>query len=126
MLERIDLQVRMDRPAADLLLATDPVNQETSEQVAGRIRQARQVAVERQGCLNARLHKQLIKIVRPEASTLDLLRSASDRLSLSPRLTTRLVKVARSIADLGGCKTISPTHLAEAFSLRLSAKESLS
>ena len=119
MLERIDLQVCMDRPEARLLLDSDSGDQPSSAQVCRRIGEARERAQARQGCLNAQLQSRLIQVVRPESETLALLRSSSDRLALSPRLTTRLLKVARSVADLAATEQVQPCHLAEAFALRL-------
>lgn len=118
MLDRIDLQVRMDRPSAELLLSSRSELGATSAEVRQRITDARAMAMTRQGCANAQLQDGLLSHVRALPKTLDVLRRSSDRLGLSPRLTTRLLKVARSIADLALSEVITPRHLAEACSLR--------
>ena len=47
-----------------------------------------------------------------------LLKKAFDKMGLTARATTRILKVARTIADLDGCADISPAHLAEAIQYR--------
>ena len=47
-----------------------------------------------------------------------LLRKAAENMGLSARAVHRLLKVARTAADLDGCETVAPRHLAEAVSLR--------
>ena len=118
MLDRIDLQVRMDRPKADEVLSDlkDPCD--CTEAVRERIGRARAIAVERQGCINGELNSAVVTTVRATTGTLSLLRRSSDQLSLSPRAITRVLKVARSIADLAGCMELQPVHLAEALDLR--------
>lgn len=120
MLDRIDLQVRMDRPAAGLVLETTD-NGPSSSDMRGLISTARQRAIKRQGCPNAQLGSDLLRHVKAEPAALRLLQLSSDSLGLSPRVTTRLLKVARSIADLEASQILNKEHLAEAFSLRLNA-----
>ena len=126
MLDRIDLQVRMDRPMADAVLSDRPDPLDSTEAVRDRIGRARTMAVERQGCINGELRDAIVPTVRATVTTLGLLRRSSDQLRLSPRVMTRLLKVARSIADLSGCKDIEPKHLAEAFELRTLERGSVS
>jgi magnesium chelatase family protein len=54
----------------------------------------------------------------PDEEGLALLRTAMDKLSLSARAYSRILKVARTIADLGSSETVRPEHLAEAISYR--------
>jgi magnesium chelatase family protein len=61
---------------------------------------------------------------QPDAEGLALLRSAMTRLNLSARAYDRILKVARTIADLDGNATISSRHLAEAISYRNLDRES--
>ena len=68
---------------------------------------------------NAQMSERLIhQYAEPSAEGLDLLRMAMDRLSLSARAYNRILKVARTIADLDGSKDIQVNHLAEAISYR--------
>ena len=118
LLDRIDLQVRMDRPSADEILSRPNPSADATPVVRARIARARATAVARQGCVNGELGSDVVARVRATSRTLDLLKRSSDRLKLSPRLMTRLLKVARSIADLAGQSDVQPEHLAEAFELR--------
>ena len=55
---------------------------------------------------------------RPDGSGLELIREASERLGLSARGFHRLLKLARTIADLDGMDVVSGVHMAEALSYR--------
>ncbi len=118
MLDRIDLQVRMDRPSANDVLSDSNDPFDRTEAVRARISKARAFAVARQGCINGELSSAVVATVRATRGTLNLLRRSSDQLGLSPRVITRVLKVARSIADLAACADLQPEHLAEAFDLR--------
>lgn len=58
------------------------------------------------------------RYAEPDAESLELLRMAMERLSLSARAYTRILKVARTIADLAGSDQVSSEHLAEAIGYR--------
>ena len=62
--------------------------------------------------------KQLQEFCQPDRQGRELLRQATDRLGLSARSYTRLLKVARTIADLAESEQISSIHLAEAIQYR--------
>jgi len=121
LLDRIDLQVEVPRlphkALADTRLA------EASEMVRGRVEQARQVQQERFAgspvhC-NARMGpRQLQKFCWTDKAGQELLQQVTDRLGLSARSYTRLLKVGRTIADLAGSVEIGPVHLAEAIQYR--------
>jgi magnesium chelatase family protein len=68
---------------------------------------------------NAQMNSQLLATyAHPDEKGLQLLRTAMDRLNLSARAYDRILKVARTIADLEGCEQILPNHLAEAIGYR--------
>jgi magnesium chelatase family protein len=117
LLDRIDLQVEvLAAPAAALLALPDG---ESSAAVAARVALARQHQADRQGEPNAMLEAGRIdEYCRLDETAALFLRSAAERLDWSGRRLHRCLKVARSIADLAGSKTITTAHLAEALQLQ--------
>ncbi len=68
---------------------------------------------------NAQMNSKLLAMyAQPDAKGLALLKNAMERLNLSARAYDRILKVARTIADLEGAEQILPNHLAEAISYR--------
>ncbi|MGE0114898.1 MAG: YifB family Mg chelatase-like AAA ATPase [Steroidobacteraceae bacterium] len=118
LLDRLDMHVEVPQITAQLL-QQPPEPMETSEQVALRVLQARRVQWQRQGKCNARLSAaEVERCCLPEAAAQNLLSRAMQKFSLSARAYHRILKVARSIADLEGVERISPTHVSEAIALR--------
>lgn len=120
LLDRIDMHVEV--PAVSL----DELRSEATEstcQVAWRVRQARDIQRRRFGpegvSINAALTSDGIErycVLAPEARR--LVDSAFDRLKLSARALTRILKLARTIADLEGAEQIEAAHAAEAVQYR--------
>lgn len=131
LLDRID--IRIDVPAVPALDLLKPGAAEASGTVAARVTRARQIqkarfeeAGDRMSTCNARASTSLIeKIAEPDAAGLQLLRDAADKLKFSARGYHRVLKVARTLADLDGDQTVGRLHLAEAISYRM-AGESVS
>ncbi len=124
LLDRIDMHVEVPAvTAADLML---PPASEGSAAVAARVAAARTLQVERFLALgradircNAQAPAALIEeAARPDGAGQKLVRDASDRLQLSARGFHRVLKLARTVADLDGAATVSSRHLAEALSYR--------
>jgi magnesium chelatase family protein len=117
LLDRIDLM--LDVPAvaeADLSARGDG---ESSATVRARVTAARTVQIERQGKPNALLGPDEIDLhARPDEAGAQLLKQAMARLALTARAYHRILKVARSIADLAGMKQINSAHVAEAIHYR--------
>ena len=117
MLDRIDLTVEVE-PASVAELARAPAG-ESSVVVAARVLQARQAQRQTLGTegafSNAEADPRSIQLA-PEAHR--LIEQAIDRLRLSPRGYTRVLRVARSIADLAGADTVGRVHAAEALAFR--------
>lgn len=112
--DRIDLWVRMPRLRATALLrGAEP---EGSRPVAARIGAARaRQAARQRGLLNARITgRSLRQVSRLSATTQRRLVSLADAELLSGRGTERLLRVARTIADIEGDETVGATHLEEA------------
>jgi len=117
LLDRIDLHLTVAREAT--ALNAPPQTGQSSAVLAAQVAQARQLQLARQGCANAfldlaglRSHCQL----GTEDQT--WLERACERLALSLRAAHRLLKVARTLADLEQAERISRQHLAEALQYR--------
>jgi len=118
LLDRVDLHVEMLRPSTEVLRDSDP-DGEDSTIVAGRIEAAWRRQIDRSGAPNARLDGQDGAVAcKIDAACWSLLESAADRFNLSARAHQRIVRVARTIADLASATKIAPPHVAEALSLR--------
>lgn len=118
LLDRIDLHVEVGRPPVHLFHQSDETA-ETSAVVRDRVIAARYRQQDRAGVCNARLKGEAIS----EHCRLDrvgrrLLDDAAGKFALSVRAYQRMLRVARSIADLEGHDGIAPTHVGEALSLR--------
>ena len=118
LLDRLDLHVEVLRVPMDVLRA-DNSNIEPSAKVAKRVARLRELQVTRQGCANARLRSRDIEqLCRPTSSARKLLDRAANQLGFSARAYHRVLKVARTIADLGDTAAIDSAHIGEALSLR--------
>ncbi len=118
LLDRLDLQVEVPRVAAQRLRGPS-VEGDSSEVIAARVRCARERQSRRQGVCNVRLSNALTEQhCAPDSEGADLLERALQRFGLSARAYHRLLKVARTIADLSQAEKIAPSHIAEAISLR--------
>ena len=118
LLDRIDMQIFVPRVERGQLGAT-AVSGEDSATVRERVIAAHQRQLQRQGMPNARLSpKQIDRHCQPEPAARLLLDQAMSRLSLSARAYHRLLKLARTIADLAGIETIGLAQIAEAVRYR--------
>ncbi|SEI49456.1 magnesium chelatase family protein [Allopseudospirillum japonicum] len=118
LLDRIDLHIEVPAlPAQALRPQAQPP--ESSAQVSARVQAAYQRQLRRQGCANAALGIQALSTHAPLTPALmDLLESAMQRLGLSARAYHRLIKLARTLADLEASDTIERKHLLEALGYR--------
>ncbi|MBB3048836.1 magnesium chelatase family protein [Litorivivens lipolytica] len=117
LLDRIDLFVHVPRlPPGSLQNTTQ---EESSELIASRVSAARERQFQRAGCCNAQLDASGLREFCPlDSNSRDLLGKAEARLGLSPRAQHRIIKVARTLADLEGAASISLKHLSEALTYR--------
>lgn len=120
LLDRIDLHVEVAAlPEHELVAAPSG---EASASVRARVLAARARQIRRQGKINAALEGSAIdRYCRPDAAGEALLRQAIARLGLSARAYHRILKVARSIADLAEAKAVAAAHVAEAIQYRRAA-----
>lgn len=128
LLDRIDLRIEVPAVSAADLLA--PGRAEKSEAVRARVAAARGLQAARYAALglssattNAHCSAGLIETVAaPDQAGAALLRDASEKLNLSARAYHRVLKVARTLADLDGAETVARIHLAEAISYRMAGE----
>jgi magnesium chelatase family protein len=117
LLDRIDIQVEVPAVAPEVLAAQP--DGEPSETVALRACAARDRQLARQGCSNALLDSNGIDAhLMAEPAAMTLLHAAASRLGWSARGQHRLLRVARTIADLAGAERTQATHVAEAIQYR--------
>ena len=118
LLDRIDLHVEVRRVALEEISA-NASRPEGSDVVARRIAAARKLQRSRQAMSNARLaSEQLDEFCQAESDALDLLGRAMRQLGLSARGYHRVLRVARTIADLAASPAVARSHVAEAITLR--------
>lgn len=111
-LDRIDIKIDVPRIGFEKLTAEE--RGEDSETIRKRIEKAREAQEER-GVVNSEMKiPQIKEYCKIDIISQDLLRNAMQRLNLSPRSYHKVLKVARTIADLEGKEQISRDHLAEA------------
>lgn len=117
LLDRIDLLITV--PPLDPAELADRSGGETSAAVRERVLRARSIQLERQGKANAMLTPAEIDVLcRPDPEGEKLLKRAMAGLSLSARGYHRILKVARTIADLDGAERPGGLHIAEAVHYR--------
>ena len=117
LLDRIDIQIEVPSvPPEDLTRTT---NGDSSNVIRGRVEKARARMVARQEKENARLTtREIDSYCVPDEKGATLLKHAISKLGLSARGYHRILKVARTIADLAGVERISDIHVAEAIQYR--------
>jgi magnesium chelatase family protein len=129
LMDRIDLRIEVPAvTAADLLL---PPPAEGSAEIAARVAAARAIQLSRYAALglgairtNAEAPAAVLdEVARPDAQGLALLREAADAMRLSARGYHRVLRVARTLADLDGAAGVARRHLAEALSYRALADD---
>ncbi|NJD33105.1 MAG: YifB family Mg chelatase-like AAA ATPase [Gammaproteobacteria bacterium] len=117
LLDRIDLHVEVPRVPPEALTATEPA--EPSAAVARRVATARALQARRQGRSNSRVEgTDVLATCAADDAAMALLDRAMRRLALSARAYHRVLRVARSIADLAESERVRASHVAEAITLR--------
>lgn len=119
LLDRIDIHVEVPRVPQEVLSAPSLKNEPSSEQIREQVEAVQARQIERQGVLNSKLSvKQIDEVCALDNSSQQLIDRAMTQLGLSARGYHRILKLARSIADLSASKEIGQMHLAQAIQLR--------
>ncbi len=122
LLDRIDMRIELAALNPDELTALP--DGEVTRYAALRVGLARSLALERQGKPNDELvSSEIERVCRPEGAVKQLLHAASSRLGWSARAYHRVLKVARTIADLDASGVIESKHVAEAIQYRRSLRD---
>ncbi len=122
LLDRIDLQVEV--PRLDPALLRGEQQETPSREVRRRVQDCRRKQLDRSGKANARLtSREIQQFCRPADDAARLLDQAVERLNLSPRSYHRVLKVARTIADLESANELQATHIGEAIGYRILDRE---
>ena len=122
LLDRIDIQIQINAPGQEELLKQS--DGESSAAIAARVARAFDLQIKRQGKPNHLLTvSEIDMFCVPEKTGEQLLKSAMSRFMWSARAYHRVLKIARTIADLAGTAMILPEHIAEAIQYRRALKE---
>ncbi len=121
LLDRIDLQVEVDNVKYEELVSDS--KEETSEEIRQRVNRTRLIQIERfkdDGitCNAAMGEKQIKKYCKLSKECEEILKNAYDNLKLSARARSRIIKVARTVADMALSENIMPEHILEAIGYR--------
>jgi magnesium chelatase family protein len=119
LIDRIDIHVELRALPVEHLIGDAPAEKDNSATVAPRVAAARQLQMQRQGKFNARLTP--LEVTRHcglQRESRVLLGTAISRLGLSARACHRVLKLARTCADLAGEINIRSSDIAEAVQLR--------
>jgi len=121
LLDRIDIQIEV--PAVKYKELSQQATSEDSARIRTRVNRAREVQLRRFAgrtlfCNAQMSSRDIRKFCQPDAAGEKLLENAMTRLGLSARAYTRILKVARTIADLADEEKVSGSHIAEAVQYR--------
>lgn len=119
LMDRIDIHIEVPRLKPDELLDTKPA--ESSEAIRDRVIRARDIQSARFGSakVNAKMTPREIREMIPLNEECDqFMRQVAHRMNISGRVFDRILRVARTIADLGGVAEVTKPHLAEAVQYR--------
>lgn len=122
LLDRIDLTVHVSRVSNDSLLASNSMSKNQHFLAKKMIQNAintQNNRYSRSDKYNSNLtNKEINRFAKLDAESANLLKQASDKLNLSPRAYFKIIRVARTIADLDSSESIASSHIAEALQYR--------
>ena len=119
LLDRIDIHVEVPSIPQGVLRNSQGETGESSKQVRARVEASRAVQLQRSGKSNAQLNnREVEQVCKLNDADYQLLEQAIDKFGLSARAYHRILKVARTIADLSRSEAIQTKHITEALSYR--------
>jgi magnesium chelatase family protein len=120
LLDRIDMHIEVPKVPSQLLQGNDGETRESSTEVRSRVEQARSLQRSRNGGRpNGQLNsREVEQFCIPEKTAATLLQRAIDQLGFSARTYHRVLKLARTVADLAHSEVITTGHLSEAIGYR--------
>ncbi len=123
LLDRIDMVIQVDKVKTEELIDQQATSEESSESIRSRVEAARIRQRDRLKSAGIRTNSEMSVAQIQEYCPLDessqhILRQAVTRMNLSARAYNRILKLARTIADLEGADTIQVPHVAEALQYR--------
>ncbi|MEO1275342.1 MAG: ATP-binding protein, partial [Pseudomonadota bacterium] len=119
LLDRFDIRFEVPAVSADTLAL--PPHRQSTDRVAARVAEARGAQAERagEGAINATLDGEALDTAaRPDDAGRQLLQQAAEKLRLSARGYHRILRLARTVADLEGAIAVARPHVAEAVAYR--------
>lgn len=118
LLDRIDMHIEVPAVPREIL-QNDPAETESTVSVRNRVHRARQLQIKRGGKSNCQLNnKEINRYCKLSQGDKQLINTAIDRFDLSARSVHRILKVARTVADLEESNVIQTPHLSEAIAYR--------
>lgn len=122
LMDRIDLHVEVQ--SVDIKDLANMTDGESSADVKQRVTKAHKIQQKRAGVFNSRLtEKQLKKYCVPDAQGAKVLETAAAKYSLSARAYSKILKTARTIADLEGADQIAAKHILESLQYRMLSEQ---
>jgi len=119
LLDRIDLHLEVPPVEIDALQNNSDPQGENSETVRQRVIQVRQKQLDRQGCLNSELTpSQISELISLDEMSQALLKNAVEKMGISARSYHRIVRIARTLADMDDALAVESRHIAEALGYR--------
>jgi magnesium chelatase family protein len=119
LLDRIDMHLEVPRVALEVLRKGSDESEESSEQIRERVIAARKFAIKRRGKVNSELTvPEIKKFCSLSEQGHQILEQAMEQFGLSHRAYHRILKLARTIADLAHSEKIEIPHLSEAIAYR--------
>ncbi|WP_426415246.1 YifB family Mg chelatase-like AAA ATPase [Aestuariirhabdus sp. LZHN29] len=119
LLDRIDLQVEVSRLPPSSLAQLEAYGGESSSTVCHRVSATQQCQFDRQGCINAELeNRRLIQVCGLGSAQIKLLERSIEQLGLSGRAYHRVLRMARTLADMEQTHKVTDSHIIEALGFR--------